>query len=270
MYHDIDLNSLNIDDVENMSMSIRPVSSGLTFIIYKGRCYEERYYQGFLPIIKKEDDWAKAIEELFFANPYLLLPFYRVRLYYEPYSATLLANELWQEDFAQVWRNYITSDEPLLSYKEELQNEEKLFISYYSKPLDAFLSRTHLRLERKLYFDELLTKVKHLSRQEDHKHLVLLLRYGRLDCMLLEAGQLNFYNSFAILNQQNSEVIEGEVIYYLFFLCNSLGLDLKIDQCYFISSPYENKELKVLYKNVSERLLSSLQERGIALLELDY
>ncbi len=259
---DIDL--IKVEQAENMSMSIRPTSSGLTFIIYEGQNFDGAKHEGFLPIEASPKAWSERISELFFSHNVLALPFHRVKLCYEPQQGLIIPRELYKDDFDDLWQSYLNSDEELLCLKEGVENEAKKLLFYYPKDFLNFLKRTHLRLLEECYLIPLMKQDKQQSRQRGRRRLSLSLRYGALDCWLIAQGELQFYNSYKIIESQNAQAIEGELMYYLFMLVGELGLNLEEDEVQLYPNTSEhpsiqtllNEALGLLDNNLSERILN--------------
>ncbi len=258
---EIDLTKLKVEQAENMSMSIRPSSSGLTFIVYEGKDFDGAEQEGFLSLDTSPKAWSERVSDLFFTHSFLALPFHRVKLYYEAVQGLIIPNELYQEHFDELWQTYVNHDEELTTLREELANEGKSLLFYLPKALLTFLQRTHIRLEVAPYILPSLAESQLKTRQKASRSLSLSLRYGALDCWLLEKGALQFYNTYPIVEQQNAQAIEGELMYYLFMLVSELGLDLEEDELTIVSSKSESETIKSLLAEATERLDQNLVER---------
>ncbi len=258
---EFDLAKLKVEQAENMSMSIRPSSSGLAFIIYEGKDFDGVKQEGFLPIESSPKAWSERVSDLFFNHSFLALPFHRVRLSYEAVQGLIIPNELYQENFDELWLNYIDYEESLLCLRQEIPNESKSLLFYFPKALLTFLQRTHVRLELLPYIQPLLTEHKLKTRQHNSRSLSLSLRYGALDCWLLDRGTLLFFNSYPIVERQNAEVIEGELMYYLFMLVGELGLNLEEDELNVYASSSERDVISDMLQEAKSRLEHNLVER---------
>ncbi len=258
---EIDLAKLKVEQAENMSMSIRPSSSGLAFIIYEGKDFDGEQREGFLSIEASPKPWSERQSDLFFAHSFLALPFHRVKYYYEAVQGLILPNELYQENFDDLWLNYVDSEESLTAIRQEVPNESKSLLFYIPKALLTFLQRTHVRLELEPYFQPLLLLNKLASRQKGKRKLSLSLRHRALDCWLLDRGDLIYYNSFPIVEQQSASKIEGELMYYLFMLVGRLGLDLEQDELSIYTSNAESESIQTLLKETAQLIEGNLKER---------
>ncbi len=256
---DIDL--IKVEQAENMSMSIRPTSSGLTFVIYEGQDFDGDKQEGFLPIEGSPKAWSERMSELFFSHTVLALPFHRVKLSYEPQQGLIIPKELYKEDFNELWQAYLNCDEDLLCLKETVENEAKNLLFYYPKDFLNFLKRTHLRLQEECYLTPLMKQDKHETRQCGKRRLSLSLRYGALDCWLIAQGELQFYNSYQIIESQSAEAIEGELMYYLFMLVSELGLNLEDDELKLLKNSSESPAIQALLNGAIERLKVNVRER---------
>ncbi len=261
MLSDIDCSKLNVEEAEQMSMSIRPSSSGLTFVIYEGQHFQGKAVEGFLPIDASPNTWADRISDLFYKHSFLALPFHRVKLLFEPVEGLLIPKELYQENFESLWLSYLNSEEELVGIKEDIDNEDKSFLFYYPKALLHFLKRTHLRLETVSYFKDLIAQAQLTTREQASRSLNLSLRLGVLDCYLVDKGSVQFYNRFPIVESQNQAVIEGEVMYYLFMLIRELDLNLETDTLNIQISTAEDEATQKLLQATVERLEGNLEER---------
>ncbi len=257
---DIDL-KFKVEQAENMSMSIRPRSGGLTFVIYEGQDFDEVLQEGFLALESSPKTWSERISDLFFTYSFLALPFHRVKLCYEPIQTLILPKELYQEELDELWLSYINSDEELVCLKEGLDNEAKYMLFYYPKSLYNFLMRTHIRLEAEAYVQPLIQQDKRYSRQQGKACLCLSLRYGHLDAWLIRQGELSFFNSYNILEPQSAEAIEGELMYYLFMLVGELSLNLEKDELKLYVAQGDSPAVQSLLQQAMGLLSQDLSER---------
>ncbi len=249
------------EQVERMSMSIRPSSSGLAFRIYNDLNFEDERIASFLPLSRGNTSWEERQQELFFEYEFLSYPFSAVRLDYEAESFVLMPQEIYQESFSDLWRPYLNKKKELVTIVSDVPNERKLLIAYLSKNLLLFYQRIHLNLIRSFYLDNICDASRLLTRQKGNKELNLSLRKNQLDCFLFDQGRLMYANTLPISSSSQKEVLLGELMYYIFLLVKELKLNLSVDQlnCYLSSA--EGEEYSSLYLSLSEALRDELAPR---------
>lgn len=250
---------------EQMNMSIRLASDGLTFAISYNARPQEIFTRGHLPLGYGYRSWSEAVRELFYAHPELSLPYRQVDLYYEPMYSVLVPEELYDPADPAVWLRTIEAEERVSgdSYVylgRRIIDEEKVIVSAWYADLYQFVHRTHLQLHTHPYYMPVLERRKLISRQRSGAELCMLIRPEGVDCFILQAGELIFLNSFTFVNTQEQTDLVGELTYYTFSIWRSMGLSTTESHLY-LSYPLGAKPEESPLRATAERLCGELSSR---------
>lgn len=217
---------LNATRAEQMYMSIRLKSDGLTFAVGYGT---EPIGMATLPLAGY-GDLGEAVREQFFTHPELSFPYREVIVYFEPMYSVLVPRELYDPQSSDMWCGALSEDTSgIESIGYPLPDESKVIVSAWSADLYQFLHRTHLRLRMIPYYVSLIERRKIITRQLQGAELCVSLRRDGADCFVLRAGELVFLNNFSWVNAHSQEDMLGELKFYTFSLWHSIALSADAD-----------------------------------------
>ena len=269
--------TLTAEEAASYSLSIRPTSGGLAFCI----CPITRdgvSFSTFLPYSSSEAPLYKMIEELYYQDELLSLPYAATYLYYEPNQATLVPDELlisgqealWltpqreTEEAESVQRK--TTSTLALSYR--LPDETKSFVLAWDQEAYHFLRRTLLLLETRPYLAPTLETRRAHTRRTRGYELLVQLREKHVDCFLLREGELVAFNTYAIVRSLEAREIAGEVMYYIVALWRHFSLSPDADHIH-VSYPCEGVEQVTSLLKASAECLHELLKDHITSVQVE-
>lgn len=255
------ISGITATEAEQMNMSIRLLSDGLTFILSNSTESQEIISHGHLLLERHYQGEEEAVRELFFAHPELCLPYRSVTFHYAPIYSVLAPEELFAPAEAMHWlSSALGGNKPVLEQlwatHYTLVDEAKVIVSAIDTDLYRFLQRTHLQLYVAPYYAPILEGRKPTSRSHSGVELSVVLRSGGSDCFALRSGETIFLNSFTWVNPSSSEDTLGELTYYISSLWRNLGLNGHTDRLY-ITYPSDS----LVEERTAERLGATLATR---------
>lgn len=220
---------LKLNEVEHLSLSIRPTSGGQTFAIDHVDKPKQYLHRGYLPFSCKGELGIEMVQDLFYTHSFLTLPYQELHYLYQPCALCLLPRAFYHTAPDDLWLSGIISppeQQDAFNYlAHELKDEEKVLLCASPAPLYHFLRRIHPNLKAQPYFWDQLSLDRLESRRSASRSLYLYLRHGFIDSYCLWRGETLFINSFALIHTLEENNLSEQIQFYLFSLWQSLDLD---------------------------------------------
>lgn len=187
----------------------------------------------------------EALAEVLYETPILTLPYGHVRLYYLPQRLCLVPQDLYTPEAN--WLACLDSNEgagkmSLLSHK--ISGTDQMLCSSLPSEVLHFLGRQYLSIEYVPEFSEQLSALLDLSRSSGRGQTLVYLDPTGLSLAHIETKGIAFLNRYAYVSPWQEASCEGEVIYYLSLMYETLGLSYRAEDIHIGSSEASKQGLQ--------------------------